>query len=413
MLYLVFHLLGRGALVCIFAMIIAAAFLLAYRRSRSNTYVAGIVTICGALASVPTWGVRPQIFSLLLSSLFLLLLDYSETQTNLLCWLPLLMLLWVNLHGGFAIGMALVAAYLSGSVWDVIWGPTPDHKTRMSALGFALLACALVIPINPNGVALYTYPFKTLRIRALQHISEWRSPDLHHVAFLIFFWMVVATIVLLAFSKRKIRAHELLLLVGTALAGIHTIRHIPIFVLVAIPLLSRRAEDLLANRSWARSLFFRASSPSFTLLALNTVLLLFVLGFSTLHVYRTVHHLHDSEAQDFPSAAVSFLAGRHVPVPLFNHYDWGGYLIWRLYPSYRVWVDGRTDLYGDTFLEDFLRVYWTQEGWNQQLDKSGIQSVIVPPTSPLARSLISSSRWHAIYQDRQAVILTRKMAPLR
>jgi hypothetical protein len=406
-LYVVFRFAGKAALVCVFAIIITAAFLLAYRRSRCNPYIAGVVSICGALASVPTWGVRPQVFSLLLTSLFLMLLDYSEQKPRLLCWLPLLMLLWVNLHGGFAIGIALVAVYLAGSAWEFIRRRTPDARARIRHLLSAMLACLSVIAINPNGLVLYTYPIETLRLRALHQISEWRSPDLRHVAFLLFFSLLLATFFSIALSKCKIRAHELLLLLATAAAGFHTIRHIPIFALVAIPILSRHTEDLLVNRSWAHSFFVPRSDSSFTLRALNAVTLLFVVGFAGIHVYRTIRQLDDSEARNFPSAAVSFLARRHVPTPLFNHYDWGGYLIWRLYPNYRVWVDGRTDLYGDVFLEEFLRVYWAQEGWQQQLENDRIQSVIVPPSSPLARSLIASPQWQRIYEDREAVILTK------
>ena len=410
MFYTVFRVAGKGALVCLFAIIIAAAFLLAYRRSRCNAYIAGVVTICGALASVPTWGVRPQVFSLLLTSLFLILLDYSERNPRLLLGLPPLMLLWVNLHGGFAIGIVLVAAYLTGSAWDFARHRAPDAGARVRRLAAAMLACLAMIAINPNHGLLYTYPIGTLRLRALQHISEWRSPDFHHIAFLLFFSILVATFISVAFSKREIRAHELLLLLGTGIAGFHTIRHIPIFVLVAIPILSRSAEDLLANQSWAQSLLVPQRNLSLTLRALNAVTLLCVLTFSGLRVYHTIRQLADSESRNFPAAAASFLDNRQIPTPMFNHYDWGGYLIWRLYPKYRVWVDGRTDLYGDDFLEEFLRVYWAQEGWEQRLQDEGVQSVFLPLASPLARALLASPEWQKIYQDPQAVIFTKRAA---
>jgi hypothetical protein len=349
-------------------------------------------------------------FSLLLTSLFLMLLESSEEKSHLLWWLPALMLLWVNLHGGFAIGIALIAAYAAGAAWEFARHRDPDGSIRVRNLALAMLACLAVVTINPNGAALYSYPIETLRLRSLQHISEWRSPDFHHTAFLLFFSMLLAAFVASAFSKCKMRTHELLLLLGTALAGIHTIRHIPIFALVAIPILSRGADLVLAQRSYARSLFVPRDRPSFNVRAFNAVALLFVIAFATLHVDRTIRQLDDSETRNFPSAAASFLATRHVPMPLFNHYDWGGYLIWRLYPNYRVWVDGRTDLYGDAFLERFLRVYWALPGWQEQLENDGIRSVIVPSFSPLAHALFSSPRWQTLYNDQQAVIFSRKTA---
>jgi hypothetical protein len=408
MFYAVFLVAGKGTLVCLFAIIITAAFLLAYRRCRCSTYIAGVVTLCGALASVPTWGVRPQVLSLLLTSLFLLVLDYSEQKPSILWWLPALMLLWVNLHGGFAIGIVLVVVYLLGCAWESFRRRTPGAGLRFRQLAAALLACLAVIAINPNGVLLYIYPFETLHLHALQHISEWRRPDFHHVPFLIFFSLLIATVIVVVFSKRKIRAHELLLLVVTGIAGCHAIRHIPLFALVAIPILSRYLEDLLLNQPRALSFFVRKRAPSFSLRALNLVTVLLVAAFAGIHLYRTIRQLGASESRNFPEAAASFLAKRQIPMPLFNHYDWGGYLIWRLYPAYRVWVDGRTDLYADAFFEEFLRVYWAQAGWKQQLDSSGIQSAILPPTSPLAHSLLVSPEWQRIYEDNDAVILTRR-----
>jgi hypothetical protein len=411
MFFLVFRVAGKGALITIFALIITAAFLLAYRRSKCNAYVAGVVTLCGALASVPSWGVRPQMFSLLLTSLFLILLDSSAQQPRRLLWLPPLMLLWVNLHGGFPIGIVLIAVYLLGCAWESVGHRPPHLGTRIRQLTAALLACLAVIAINPNGLRLYLYPFQTLRLRALQHISEWRSPDAHHVAFVLFFALLVATFLAVTFSKCKIRVHELLLLIGAGVAGLHTIRHIPIFALIAIPILSRHADNLLANRSWSRAFFVAHDNSSFVLRALNAVTLLFILSFAGLCVYHTLRQVEDNEVKNFPSGAVSFLATRHVPTPLFNHYDWGGYLIWRLYPEYRVWVDGRTDLYGDAFLEEFLRIYWAQKGWQRQLDNQGIRTVIVPSNSPLAHALSATPEWQTIYQDWQAVICVRRLAP--
>jgi hypothetical protein len=278
----------------------------------------------------------------------------------------------------------------------------------MRKLGVALLACLAVIAINPNGFTLYAYPIETLRLRSLQQISEWRSPDFHHAPFLIFFSLVGAAVFSVLFSRRKARAQDFLLLIGTAVAGCHSIRHIPIFVLVAIPLLSRRVDEWLADRSWAKAFFVAGGDASVTSRALNVAILLSALTFCGLHVYRTVGQLDSREAKNFPSAAVSFLATHQVPMPLFNHYDWGGYLIWRLYPKYRVWADGRTDLYGDAFLGDFLRVYWAQDGWQQRLEDWGIQSVMVPPNAPLAHALVASARWHEIYKDRQAVIFIKE-----
>jgi len=408
MLYVVYTLGGKGALVCGFALIIASAFLITYHHCQGRPYIAGIVTLWGALASIPAWGARPQMLSLLLTSLFLVLLDHSDQKPRLLWWLPPIMLIWVNLHGGYAVGIALTALYLMGAAIDHALGRISAEQAvpRLWHLGAATIACLMVVPVNPSGARLYLYPIQALRFRVLENLSEWRPPDFHLTPFQLFFCMALGSVAALSLSKRKIRPHQLLLVIGTISAASHSVRHIPIFVMIAIPLLSQNLEDLLASRSCSQCLTGQTvNSPR--LRALNGITLLIVLTLAALRVHQTVRRLDETEAANFPAAASSFLATRQVPAPLLNHYDWGGYLIWRLYPNYHVWVDGRNDLYGDAFMDEYLRLYWALDGWKQQLEGSAVRSAILPPNSPLARSLLQMHDWKRIYEDRQAVILTR------
>jgi len=409
MLYVIYRLAGKAGLVCSFALIISAAFLMTYRRCRGRPYVAGIVTLWGALASVSTWGVRPQMLSLLLTSLFLALLDYSDQEPHLVWWLPVITLAWVNLHAGYAVGITLAVLYLTGSAVDYAFRKTPDKHSvsRLWHLGAATAACLMVVPINPSGARLYLYPIHALRLRVLQYISEWRPPDFQLGSFVLFFMMALGTFVALVLSKRGVRSSQLLTILVTAWAALHSVRHIPIFVMIAIPFLSKNIEELLARRQWAQVLVLPTLNSSPWLRALNGITLLMVLIFAALHVQHTVLGLDEAERRDFPAAAASFLESRHIPEPLLNNYDWGGYLIWRLYPNYHVWVDGRNDLYGDAFMDEYLRFHWAQDGWKQRLHSAGIRSAVLPPNSPLAHSLLQMRDWQRIYEDPQAVILTR------
>jgi hypothetical protein len=92
-----------------------------------------------------------------------------------------------------------------------------------------------------------------------------------------------------------------------------------------------------------------------------------------------------------------------------NHYNWGGYFIWKLYPDYRVFIDGRADLYGDAFMDDLATTYYLQgNSWRDLLGKWGIRTVILPPDAPLIIALQAQPDWETIYSDKQAVLLTRK-----
>src|SRR5882672_2959278 len=113
---------GFAALIVGFAAIPAAIFLLVYVRCSGRPYVAGLLTVWAAVASIPLWGVRPQMISLLLAGLVLLLRDLAQNKPRRWWWMVPLMLLWVNLHAGYALGVALLVLFLLGDLLDVAFG---------------------------------------------------------------------------------------------------------------------------------------------------------------------------------------------------------------------------------------------------------------------------------------------------
>jgi len=92
---------------------------------------------------------------------------------------------------------------------------------------------------------------------------------------------------------------------------------------------------------------------------------------------------------------------------MMNHYNWGGYFIWKLYPQYRVFMDGRADVYGDTLMNEFGSCYYLKDDWTKTLEAWGIRTVVLTPDAPLITALRSSPQWRQIYGDTEAVILTR------
>ena len=92
---------------------------------------------------------------------------------------------------------------------------------------------------------------------------------------------------------------------------------------------------------------------------------------------------------------------------MMNHYNWGGYFIWKLYPQYRVFLDGRADVYGDALMTEFASCYYLKGDWKKSLEAWGIRTVVLPPDAPLITALRTSPQWQQIYADSQAVILTR------
>ncbi|MGA7382594.1 MAG: hypothetical protein WBX03_17215 [Terriglobales bacterium] len=402
---------GWGGLITGFAVIIAAAFLLVFRRSSGQPYIAGAITVWGAVASIPCWGVRPQMLTLLLASIFLLLLERSYERPQLLWWLPPLMLFWVNLHAGFALGIAFLLMFLVGDALDLAFGyKAPSlSPARFRQLALVTAICTAVVALNPYGLQMYRYPFETLHSRAmLAYIGEWLSPNFHEPRYLPTLFLMLATLVVPALSPRRLRPRELLLLTVTTYAALRSVRHIPIYVLVVVPLLSGMIAACLRERGKTALLDGSRNPLAPAKLIANALLLAGLLFFTIARLHYVVVHQPATEAKEFPAAAASFLMTSRPPGPLLNHYNWGGYFIWKLFPAYKVYIDGRADLYGDTFMDQFAATYYLKgKSWQDPLNEWGIRTVVLPPDAPLIGALRGMPAWEEVFADKQAVVLAR------
>jgi len=400
-MYATFSFAGWVGLLLLFGGIITTALGLCYYRCEGKPFVAAVAVFGAALASSPLFGLRPQMFTFLMASIFLLILDrYVSRDSSRLLWLlPALMLLWVNLHGGFALGLALIGLFIVTSVMDKEW-------SKIMPLLKTLLICVIVIPFNPNSYRMFSYPLETLSSPAMQTlIQEWFSPDFHQNRFLPLAALMLATFAVLALSPRRVRAGELLGLLVLSLAALRSGRHIPLYAIFAAPIFARHLHD------WSNSKkpFIRMSKgPATTVqIILNLVLLFlptFVIGRQLVDFHR---HKSDYESRRFPRAAVDFMRSHQLADQVFNDYNWGGYLIWRLYPERKVFIDGRADLYGDAFVLDYLNTYHAEPGWRQNLDRHGVRTVLIEPHTSLANVLREEKSWRIAYEDPDAVIFTR------
>ena len=138
----------------------------------------------------------------------------------------------------------------------------------------------------------------------------------------------------------------------------------------------------------------------------NATILLAMAVFVTVHITVVSRQQTQQEAEHFPTGAVAFLTAHPPNRPIFNHYDWGGYLIWKLYPQTRVFIDGRADLYGDAMVQEFMETYLLRKDWERTLTRWQIGTVIVPPESALASGLRSFPGWSIRYEDPRAVVFT-------
>lgn len=418
---------GTTALIVFSAIITTAGFMLLYLRCPGKKHWAAAATVLGALASAPSWGVRPQMLTFTFASLLLWLLEggsklEADTETKTarprFFWIPPLFLLWLNLHAGFALGLALLLAYGIGLILETAVGDTPWQDVRPILLRvlLVLLACLALVPLNPSGAQLYRYPFDTLRSSGMRSlIGEWHSPDFHEWLYrpLLLLWLLLLTA--LASSRSRPKGRVIVPLLLTSFAALDAVRHIPIFVLLAMPVIAAAlpvasASPTVPPRNPAASRF----RPLF-----NGAVLTLMAVFALVKWVSLARSQDASEAKQFPQKAVAFLRDSGQPRKIFVYYDWGGYAIWKLYPEYRVFVDGRADLYGpdlrrpDLRSEDLLRQFETavqlRTGWRDVLDSWKVEAALLPPSCALAQALLLDPNWRAAFRDSKAIILVRTL----
>ena len=396
----IYRVSGLVGLVTIFSLIIVIAFWLMYRRCEGKPYAAGIALVLAVAASSPLFGVRPQMLTLLLASIYIVLLERFDRKR--VWWLVPLMLLWVNLHAGWALGLALIALYIMRAVLDGEWN---DRRS----LVVVLLICTAVVPLNPNGFRMFTYPYETLTSPSMAaFIQEWASPDFHKGMYLPLAILLLSTFAAMAISPKRARPGEIFLVLITALGALRSVRHIPIFSLFAAPVLARHLWAIAKDRGWDKLLTGDEPRPNGIKLLINVILLLAPLALGVSRVWHFASHQRDYVMIRNPVAAVEFLKSHRLPGPIYNRYGWGGYLIYQLYPEYRVYIDGRADVYGDEFFAETMRVYDGAADWTTSFDRYGIKTVLISPDAPLANQLRNDQgKWTVVYEDNDAIIFSR------
>jgi hypothetical protein len=396
---------GASGLIVLSAVVTTVGFMLLYLRCPGKPHWAAAATALGALASAPAWGVRPQMFTFALASLLLWLLERGQERPWMLLSIPPLFLLWLNLHAGFALGPALMLAYGFGLLVEVGVGDTAWREARpvLARLLLLVLACLALVPLNPSGSQLYRYPFDTLRSSGMRSfIVEWFSPDFHKFRFVPFLVVLLLLLVVLSREQVRLQARVLAPLVLTTLLALDAVRHISIFVLLAVPVIAAgvaASSSEIGTHSLRRSIRVR---PMF-----HGITVVLMAGFALVRWGVLARGQGTAEAQQFPEKAIEALGSSASGGEVFVYYDWGGYTIYKLYPQCRVFIDGRADLYGNELLQQFQTAVQLRSGWREVLDGWGVRAVLLPRQAALGQALALDHGWQLEYRDEQAVLLLR------
>ena len=410
LLYAVYRVAGAGGLNVLTALVVTLAFFFVYHTTRGDAFLRSFVLILAAVASAVYWSARPQILSLLLAAVFAWVIESYRREGRGRLWvLPLLMAVWVNVHGGFAIGFILIVLTMIGLGAEGLFAVGEERRRvwrAAAALALTGLACAVAVGLNPFGYEMLAYPFKTVGIGALQtYIQEWQSPNFHTRETQPFLWLLFLTLASIGFSRRRLAVTDFVVCAGVAYTGFLAGRNMPLLAIVAPAIILRHAQEILERvaPAWGRE----DSAPvrvrgSGWLNAAVIALAAIAVVVKALPVLDP--RINDEEvARTQPVQAVAFLREHPGLGPMLNSYNWGGYLIWSL-PEYPVFVDGRTDLYDDELLTQYLAAVRAEPEWREVLERWNIGVVLLEPKMPLV-TVLRLQGWQTAAADEISVVL--------
>jgi hypothetical protein len=416
-MYWIYRFFGPGGLNLWTAAMVTLAFAFTWRTLSGGPFLRAFVMVLAVAASGVYWAARPYLLTFLLAAMYVWILEdyrskgYPPGYKRLL-WLPVLMAVWANSHGGFAVGFILLGVYFVGAFRIVVNGSRIDlnySKTTLLSLLSILFLSILAVSINPYGPVMLLYPFKTVGIGALQdYIQEWQSPNFHSISVQPFAWLMLLTLGAVGSSRRRISLVDFALVSGFFYLGLLAGRNVALFALVAPMVITRHAAPVLATlarRFRLRSLPVGLVPRRIGLINLLVAgIVLLAVGFKAAMIYPPQVN-EEAFEKGLPVGAVEYLRQTRPPGRLFNSYNWGAYLLWAL-PEYPVFVDGRTDLYNDEVIGEWLRVARAEEGWQEVLDKWDVNLILVEPTTPLVARL-EVDGWQSLYSDEVAVVYGR------
>jgi len=433
------HWMGLNGVVFFTAVIIALTFALTLHlclRRGADLPVAALLLALSLGVSMIHLFARPHVLSWLFTVIWFQLLDSSESANpaasqRRLWYLPALMLLWVNVHGGFVLGFALLGLYLLSAAIRYYRSRDGEESRslaqRSKTLGIVTVASLAASLINPYGYELHVHVYRYLTSRWLMnHIDEFLSPNFHGVAQQCFVAILLITIVALAAAHNKPSLSRVLVLLLATYSGLYAARSLPVssllFTLIVAPLWTQALTDARENENLSLRLrAFVSRWQEFTGRVRNVELgfrghlwpaaAVFLGVLVCAHQGRlgTTQWMHAHfDPKHIPVQATDTIVERGIREPIFAPDSWGGYLIYRLYPENRVFVDDRHDFYGVDFLRDYLKAIRLTPDWDKFLNEKHVNWALLPAGSALANMLEETTQWNVVYRDGTAVLLERK-----
>lgn len=405
---------GLKALVVWGAAMVAASCVIALRTMAArgaNALMALLVLHVGIGAGSVHYLARPHLFTLVFFAVALLLIERGGRRVWLL--IPLAAL-WTNLHGGFVALLVTLGVLTVGHAAEAVLFIERRREGRKQAVRFAVLlaGCAAASVVNPYGLGLHAHVLTYLSQEWLKKIvHEFYSPDFHSTNGRYLELLMAAGLAAAFWLVSRKRIAEALLIAAWTHATLSSARHAPLLALVAMPAIAAAA-GALVDRAAARG--GRKSIASLVVdvgrdhrkgLGRSSA---WVLAAVAAVWFAPLPFPQDFPGSRYPVELVARHADRIAGARVFPLDTWGDYLIYRNYPKQRVFVDGRSDFYGEQHMKDFLAVFEGRPGWDAILDRERVEVLLVPSISATASLARLSAGWEIVEDDGFAMLAVRR-----
>ena len=406
--------LGIQGIVFLFALLLSTTYWLLFRAIRSrrrNILMDLLILVLVILSSRVHWHARPHVFSLLLMVLlYHVLILHQENRGNYLYVIPPMMIFWVNLHGGFIVGFIFIGIFLSGYFLGSFTSQGEERSAsarKGKQLSLVFAASVLAACVNPFGLHSFLFPIRVVSDTYLMdHVHEFLSPNFHEAV--PYRYLLLFLIGMLGVSKARLNFAELALVLLFTSMSLYSRRYITLCAIVYAPILSKYGDILIQQYEGTGSRLLRQRSRAYEDIDTSAkgyaIPLVVLVVFATLVMGKIPVRFPEKMA---PKAAIDFLGANPIRGNMFNNDEIGDYVIYWLYPRYKVFVDGRTDMYGPPILKEFFQVTGIEPGWKDVLYKYEINYIFYYTDSVLVRHLSTDAGWRRIYMDNVASIFLK------
>ncbi len=408
-------------------------------RRGANILLATFFSLLAATSSTIHWHARPHLFTMVFLFGWIMALETVQEKAERgdpipsRYWIFFMatMLIWTNLHGGFVTGLIMLGIYSLGNYLSFIVSSKPEVREMCKKISWIflrlLLICFLLTAANPYGFKIHQHILNSYLHSSylVDNIAEFVSPNFHWPTVKCFEAILICSIVTLAFSWKRLTFVETGLILFWTHMALFSSRHIPLYSLAVTPILVRHSSQFLQNPKTAEQLSpliskcleaFNSTAKGFSQFEIQfrgwiyPILALFLLSgiainqgnFLGLTIQRA-----EFDQKIFPVKAASFVESHPQTGNFFTTDQWGGYWIYRFFPQYKVFFDGRSDMYGEAFLKRYQKITGLSYDWKSVIEEYKIGWFLLPVRDSLATALKEDPGWKILYDDHVAIIFKR------